>query len=156
MISFILGLLYSVMQSDRNSFCDTVVMAFRDADNLFDQIYKEQLNSDVFLEDFDDLKWIKKISITVIKSTFYIKELIKSGSSANLMLICVFQYYVLWENRITMIIIQTFLLFIIFDSKCCIYIPGCNVNAFQDDITAKKKLLCSDWITPPFLLYQGQ
>ena len=156
MINCILGLLYSVMQSDRNSFCDTVVMAFRNEDNLFDQIYKEQLYSDIFLEDFDDLKWIKKISTRAIKSTVYIKELIRSGLSATLMLICVFQYYVLWEIEITMIIIQTLLLFIIFDSKCCIYIPGCNVNAFQDDITAKKKLFCSDWITLPFLLYQGQ
>ena len=48
---------YSMMQSDRNSFCgeivlDSVNMASKDKDSFSEQIYKRQMCPDLYYDDF--------------------------------------------------------------------------------------------------------
>ena len=60
--------MYTVMQSDRNTFYGDVVMdscnkTSRNEDNILDQIYQIQIFSDLYYEDLKFLEFLKKMYI---------------------------------------------------------------------------------------------
>ena len=47
----------------RDVVLDSVNMAFREEDSIFNQLYEKQIFSDLYFEDLIFLKWLKKMHI---------------------------------------------------------------------------------------------
>ena len=71
---------YSVMQSDGNSLCGDIVldsfsMTYADEDSILDQNLEKQMFWNLYCEDFEFKKWLRKI----LNKLYNDKELIKCG-----------------------------------------------------------------------------
>ena len=76
------------MQSDGNSFCRDVVLAYRDDYSILEPNYEKQISFDLYYEVFESYQLLNKMHILRSKAHSS-KEPITLGFSAILMLLCI-------------------------------------------------------------------
>ena len=141
-----LNMMYSVMQSDGNSFCGDVVLdsfnvEYRNEDSILDQIWKTDILKFCY-EDFKIYEWLNECTFKEIEhiTTRNSKNL---GFTATVVLVCIMRI-ILWLIKIIIIIIRKYLL---------LYIWSKMLSSSRDALlkltktTSSQKLFQPDCIT---------